>query len=69
MNSFIKIVVILILLAGLGGGAYAGYLYLYKNRTDAVILQTAPVKRGDLLAVISATGRPFFDGCVSQGRR
>jgi HlyD family secretion protein len=57
MKHVIKTVVILILLAGLGGGGiYAGYWYLYKNRTDAVILQTAPVKRGDLLAVISATG-------------
>jgi HlyD family secretion protein len=54
MRTLIKFIVILAVLAGLG---YGGFVWYAKaTAPPAVTFRTAPVKRGELLAAISATG-------------
>jgi HlyD family secretion protein len=54
MNTFLKILVVLVIVGGCLGAA--GEWYLKRSAASAVNYRTVPVTRGDLLATISATG-------------
>lgn len=53
MRTFVRILIAVIVIGGL---AYGGWVYWQKNQAPAVSFKTTPVKRGELLATISATG-------------
>src|SRR4051794_36037511 len=65
MSTVVKIVVILALLAGVGGAAA---LYMKKgNGSDSTGFRTAAIKRGDVISTISATGTVEPEEVVDVG--
>lgn len=52
--SVVKLLVVLVILGALGGG---GYWYWLHNSEKAPDYKTAPVTRGDLIQVVTATGQ------------
>ena len=64
MRPWIKRAIVLLVVLGLGGGAIAWYRH---NGGQSVSFRTAPVRRGDLLAAISATGTVEPEELVDVG--
>jgi HlyD family secretion protein len=53
MIAFLRTLVVLLILGALGGGAW---WYFHRGQSGEVSYRTVPVKRGELLATITATG-------------
>jgi HlyD family secretion protein len=64
MRFLIKIVIVLVLLAAAGGGIY---YYMNSAKGEPVSFRTAAVKRGDLVAIINATGTVEPEEVVDVG--
>jgi HlyD family secretion protein len=64
MRNVIVIVLAVILLGGIGAGAY---WYTHRNTASAAGFRTAPVARGDVVATISATGTVEPEEVVDVG--
>src|SRR3954468_21394398 len=53
MIAFLRTLVVLLILGAVGGGIW---WYMHRGQASEVSYRTVPVKRGELLATISATG-------------
>ena len=67
MKSLITKIVIAVVVVGLVVGV--GYHYWKRSADPAITFRTVPVKRGDLLATISATGTIEPEEVVDVGTR
>ena len=65
MKTTIKVVIVIVVLAGLATGGVLAYKSF--TGSSAVVFRTAAVTRGDLLAVISATGTVEPEEVVDVG--
>jgi len=68
MKRFIKTILVIVVVLGLlGGAAYGYYYYFGPGSNQDSTFRTEPVKRGDLLVTISATGTVEPEETVDVG--
>ena len=65
MKTFLKILVGLVVLAGIAVAAY--FVYARATQAEPIALRTASVKRGDLVSIINATGTVEPEEVVDVG--